>query len=41
MFRNTVTASLLLFIALVSVSLSAKATPPEPLPNTPPLALVR
>jgi hypothetical protein len=40
MFRNTLAASLVLFSALLSVSLAAKATPPNPLPGTPPLAMV-
>ena len=40
MFRNTLMAGLLLFSALLSISLAAKATPPNPLPGTPPLAVM-
>jgi hypothetical protein len=40
MFRNTVTASVLLFIALLSVAQSVKADPPDPKPPTPPLVIV-
>jgi len=40
MFRNTLAASVLLFVALLSVASAAKAVPPDPQPNTPPLALV-
>jgi hypothetical protein len=39
MFRNTL-PSLVLFIALLSVSLSAKVVPPEPSGGQPPLAIV-
>jgi hypothetical protein len=39
MFRNTLTASLVLFVALLSISLSAKATPPDPQGPNPPLAM--
>lgn len=38
MFRNTLAASLVLFSALLSVSLSAQAVPPEPSSGKPPLA---
>lgn len=41
MFRNPLTASLVLFGALLSLSLSVKATPPDPQPGTPPLAIVK
>jgi hypothetical protein len=40
MFRNTLAASLVLFGALLSVSLSAKAVPPNPSGPNPPLAMV-
>ncbi|HEX3685784.1 MAG TPA: hypothetical protein VHU83_24855 [Bryobacteraceae bacterium] len=41
MFKNTVAASVLLFAAMLSVALSAKAVPPDPKPQTPPLAMSR
>ena len=41
MFRNTLAFSLALFIALLSVSLSAKAVPPEPQGGNPPLVIAR
>lgn len=37
MFRNTLAASLVLFSALLSISLSAQATPPEPQGGNPPV----
>jgi hypothetical protein len=40
MLKNSLTASVLLFIGLLSVPLAATATPPEPMPNKPPLALM-
>jgi hypothetical protein len=40
MFRYTVGASLVLFIALLSMSQSGKADPPEPSGPNPPLAIV-
>jgi len=40
MFKNTL-ASVLLFFALLSISATAKADPPDPVPPTPPLALTR
>jgi hypothetical protein len=40
MLKNTLAASVLLVIGLLSVALSAKATPPDPLPPDPPLAMV-
>ena len=39
MSRNTLASSLVLLIAFLSVSLSAKATPPDPKPPTPPLVI--
>ncbi|HEX3685661.1 MAG TPA: hypothetical protein VHU83_24210 [Bryobacteraceae bacterium] len=41
MFKNKLAASVLLFTALLSVSLAAKAFPPDPEPGIPPLALTR
>jgi len=41
MLRKTLAASALLFIALLSISAAAKATPPQPMPGTPPLAAAR
>ena len=41
MLKNTLTASVLLFTALLSVSLTATAFPPDPETGKPPLALTR
>jgi hypothetical protein len=41
MFRNTLAASLLLFIGLLSVAQSAKRTPPDPNSPGPLLVIVR
>ena len=41
MLKNTLAASVLLFMALVSIASSAKAVPPDPGPPTPPLVSVR
>ncbi|HEX3685785.1 MAG TPA: hypothetical protein VHU83_24860 [Bryobacteraceae bacterium] len=41
MLKNTLAASVLLFMAMLSVALSAKADPQDPKPQTPPLAMSR
>lgn len=39
MLKNTLAASVVLFMALLSVSSAAKAFPPDPEPGSPPLAM--
>jgi len=39
MFRNPFAASVVLSVALLSISSAAKAEPPNPMPNDPPRTL--